>query len=172
MFLHKSHIWENFCSWDMGQNVRSQSTILIDHISKTNQLFFACWYKFTWIKSWSKHFWVNMVKISHGESGHRTLKLTVFQEWIDGMNWYFARWCKSRKAKSYFNDFCVGMVRNGHGHLVHETLKSAVSKEWVYKFSWFFACWLWGSNFWLDWHHILYFWLLNASLLQFYLLNP
>ena len=23
VFLHKSHIWENFCSWDMGQNVLS-----------------------------------------------------------------------------------------------------------------------------------------------------
>ena len=25
VFLHKSHIWENFCSWDIGQNALSQS---------------------------------------------------------------------------------------------------------------------------------------------------
>ena len=91
-----------------------------------------------------------MVKNGHGQSGHRTLRLTVSQEWINGMNWYFACWCKFRKAKSYFNDFWVGMVRNGHSNLVHETLKSAVSKEWLYEFSGFFSCWLWGSNFWLE----------------------
>ena len=92
-----------------------------------------------------------MVKNGRDQSGHVTLKLTVSQEWIDGMNWYFACWCKFRKVKSYFNDFWVGMVRNGRGHLVHETVKSAVSKEWVYEFSWIFACWLWDSIFWLNW---------------------
>ena len=25
VFLHKYHIWENYCSWDMGQNVLNQS---------------------------------------------------------------------------------------------------------------------------------------------------
>ena len=24
VFLHKSHIWKHFCSWDLGQNVLSQ----------------------------------------------------------------------------------------------------------------------------------------------------
>ena len=24
VFLHKSHVWENFCSWNMGQNVPNQ----------------------------------------------------------------------------------------------------------------------------------------------------
>ena len=94
------------------------------------------------------------------------------QEWVDGRNWYFACRCKYRKTKSYFKDFWVGIVRNGHGHLVHETLEPAVSKEWVHEFSWFLACWLWRSNFWLDQHHTLYLWLLNASLLQLYLLDP
>ena len=27
MFLHKSHIWEDVCSWGMGQNVLSQSSL-------------------------------------------------------------------------------------------------------------------------------------------------
>ena len=67
-----------------------------------------------------------------GQSGHRTLKLTVPQELTDGMNWYFAYWCKVKKVKSYFNDFWVGMVKNGCSDLDHEALKSAVSKEWVY----------------------------------------
>ena len=111
------------------------------------------------------------LKNGSGQSGHGTLKLTVSQKWIDGMNWYFACCSKFRKAKIYFNEFWVGMVRNGSGHSAHETLKSAVSKEWVYEFSWFFACWLWGSNFWLNRHHTLYLWLLNLSLLQLYLLD-
>ena len=74
-----------------------------------------------------------------GQSCHVTMKLTLSQEWIDGMNWYFACLWKFRKAKSYINDFWVGMVRNGCAYLGHETLKSAVSKEWGYVF---FACWL------------------------------
>ena len=40
VFLHKFHVWENFCSWDIGLNVLSQSDcriFLINHISKTNQ---------------------------------------------------------------------------------------------------------------------------------------
>ena len=89
-------------------------------------------------------------------------------EWTDILH----AGANSGKARSYFNDFWVGIVRNGHGHLVYETLASAVYKEWVYEFSWFFACWLWGSNFWLDWHRTLYLWILNASLLQLYLLDP
>ena len=42
--------------------------------------FFACWYKFTWSKIWSKMFWVDMVKNGRGQSGYRTLKLTVSQQ--------------------------------------------------------------------------------------------
>ena len=93
----------------------------------------------------------------------------VSQEWVDGMNWFFTCWCKFRKAKSNFNDFWVNVVKIGHGHVVHETLKSA---EWVYELSWLFSCWLWCSDFWYNQHFTLDLWLLNASLLQFYLLNP
>ena len=110
---------------------------------------------------------MGMVKNRCGQSGHGTLKMAASQEWIDGMNWC---WCKFRKAKSYFSDFWVGVVKNGLPHLVQETLKSAVFLEWVYKLSLFFACWLQCNNFWLDWHCTLHFWLLNASLVQLYLL--
>ena len=139
--------------------------------------FFACWFKFTYIKSWSKIFlgghgqkcaW----SVWSQDSDHRTLKSTVSQELTKRMNWYSACCCKFKKAKSYFSDFWVGMVRNWCGRLGHETLKSAVSKEWVYEFSRFFACWLWCSNFWLNQHHILSLWLTNVSLLQLYLLDP
>ena len=147
-----------------SQPIRFQD-FLINHISITNQ-----WNSL--IKSWSKSFWVNMVKNGSGQSGPGTLKLTLSKEWIDVINWYFACWCKFRKAKTCFNDFWVGMVRNGHGHLVHETLKSTVSKEWIYEFSSFFICWLWGRSFWLGRYHTLYLWLLNANLLQLYLLDP
>ena len=68
----------------------------------------------------------HMVKNKCDQSGHETLKLTVSQEWIDGMNWFFAYWCKFRKAESYFNDFRVDVVKNLCGHLVHETLKFAI----------------------------------------------
>lgn len=57
----------------------------------------------------------------------KTLKLTLSQEWLDGINCLFACLCKFRKRRSYFNDFWVGMVtKNGHGFFVYETLKSAV----------------------------------------------
>ena len=87
---------------------------------------------------------VGVVRNGCGQSDHRTLKLTVSQEWVDGRNWFFACWCKFRKAKSNLNDFWVNVIRIGHGHLVHETLKSA---EWEYELSWFFACWLQCNNF-------------------------
>ena len=112
-------------------------------------------------------FWVDMVRNWCGQSGHGILKLAVSQEWIDGMDWFLACWCKFKKAKSYFNDFWVDLVKNYFGHLVHKTLKSA---EWVYGLSWFFACWVQCNKFLLDHHHFFYLWLLNASLLQLYLL--
>ena len=46
--------------------------------------FFACSYRFTKNKGWTKRFWVSMFKNGCGHSAHRTLKLTVFQKWTDG----------------------------------------------------------------------------------------
>ena len=57
-----------------------------------------------------------MVRNGCGQSGHETLKLTVSQERIDGMNEFFACWCYFTKAKSYFTVFWVGLVKSGHGH--------------------------------------------------------
>ena len=42
--------------------------------------FFPCWYNFTQIKRWLKHFGVSKVKDFDG-----TLKLTVSEEWTDGI---------------------------------------------------------------------------------------
>ena len=52
-----------------------------------------------------------MIKNGCDQSGHGTLKLTVSQEWLDGMNWFFVCWCTFGKAKRYFCDFWVGMVK-------------------------------------------------------------
>ena len=52
VFLHKFHVWENFCSWDMGQNVPRQSHCKIFQsaisLEQINEIawFFVCWYKF------------------------------------------------------------------------------------------------------------------------------
>ena len=84
---------------------------------------------------------VGLVKNGCGNSDHRTLKLTVFQEWIDGINWFFAWWYKSRKAKSCCYNYWMSLFEDGRGFLSHGTLKSAVSKEWSDELSWIFACW-------------------------------
>ena len=77
---------------------------------------------------------VGMVRDGCSQPCHRTLKLTVSQEWVDGLN-------KFRKAESNFNDFWVDVVKIGRDYLVHETLKSA---EWVYELNFF---WPWCNNF-------------------------
>ena len=46
--------------------------------------FFACWYKFTNIKSWLESPWWGMVKNECGQSGLWNLKLIVAQERTDG----------------------------------------------------------------------------------------
>ena len=122
--IFKLHTWKNFGSWDMGQKVLNQPDL---------RIFWSTIYPEQITNYWSKIFWVGMVWNGCDQSGYRTLKLTISQEGIDGINWFFARWCKFRKTKSYFTDFWVGMVKNGFGYLVHETQKSA---ERVYELSW------------------------------------
>ena len=39
------------------------------------------------LKSWSKHFWVGVVRNRCGKSGHGSLKLILSQERTDRMNW-------------------------------------------------------------------------------------
>ena len=58
--------------------------------------YFACRYKFMEIKSWLKIFLVDKVKNVCYHSGHKTLKLTVSQEWMDEVNRFFACWYKFR----------------------------------------------------------------------------
>ena len=64
---------------------------------------------------------MGIVRNGEGQSGHGTVKLTVSQEWIDGMNWFLHAGANSEKLKPIL----VGMV-NGQCHLVHETLEFAV----------------------------------------------
>ena len=64
VFLHKSHIWEKCCFWDIGENALScwdyqifKSSISPEERDETASLF-ACWCKFTKIKSCWKDFWL------------------------------------------------------------------------------------------------------------------
>ena len=102
VFLHKFHIWEKYCFWDKGQNAVSQSDM--DKMDKI-VWFCACWYKFTKIKSWSKLFWLGIVKNGCGQSCPDTLELTVSQKWTDSFNWFFGSWCKSIEIKSWLKMF-------------------------------------------------------------------
>ena len=61
--------------------------------------FFACWNKFTKIKSSSTIFCFGMVENECGQSGHGTLKLAVSQEWTGGINWYLHSSTNSCKIK-------------------------------------------------------------------------
>ena len=136
--------------WPKCSELIRLQDFLINHISKTNQrnsLIFCMLMQVHINEKLVKTFWVGMVKNEFGQFGHGTLKLIVYQEWTNGMNWFSGCWCKFRKAKSCFNDFWLRVVTNDHGLLVHETLTSAVSYEWIYELSWFFECLYWCSNF-------------------------
>ena len=101
--------------------------------------FFACRYRFINIKSWSKMYWMSMIKNRCGQSGHRTLslKLTLSQIWTDRINWFFACWYKFREAKSWFNDSLVGLVKNGSELLVYDNLNLYL-KNWLINLAGFF----------------------------------
>ena len=100
VFLHKFHTWEKSGSWDdMGQNALSQSDCKIFKLTVSlegkdeNVWFFACWYEFMEIKSWSKNIGVGgVVKNGCGHSGLRTLKSAVSQEGISWINLFLACW--------------------------------------------------------------------------------
>ena len=42
-----------------------------------------------------KFLMVSMVKNGCDQSGDRTVKMTVSEEWIDGIDWFFACWYKN-----------------------------------------------------------------------------
>ena len=86
VLLHKSHIWEKFGSWDMDQNVFTKSdrrNFLINHISITSQWnnLISCKLKVD-----QNIVFGAMVRNGCGQSGQRTLALTISQECKDGMN--------------------------------------------------------------------------------------
>ena len=112
-------------------------------------LFFAYWYNF--MKIIVKVLGFGMVKNGFGQSCYGTLKLTVSEEWTDGINWFFCMLIhRFTKIKSWSKFFWVGIVKNGCGQSGHETLKLAVSSILD------FACWYkfrkaksWFNDFWV-----------------------
>ena len=76
----------------MGQNTLSQSNFKIFESTISREIideilgFFTCWYKFPNNKSWLTIFCLGLIKNGYGKSGSRTLKLSLFQEWIGGIN--------------------------------------------------------------------------------------
>ena len=129
--------------------------------------FFACWYRFTKTKSWSKYFW--------GRHGQKWLWLVCSQDyktdWISKTNrrnkWFSACWYKFRKVKSWFNDFWVGVVKNGLSFSLGDP-KICCMLRVNYELTRFCECWWWCNTFWLHWYPTL--WHLNAgSALRLYL---
>ena len=72
-----------------------------------------------------------------GQSGYGTRKLTLSQEWTDGINWFFCRQVQIHENQKSIEVFWLGMVRNGCGQSGHWTLKLIISEEWP-DGNWFF----------------------------------
>ena len=53
---------------------------------------------------------VSMVKNGGGQSCDGTLKLTLSEEWTNGINWFFAYWCRFITVKSWSNGHCQNWV--------------------------------------------------------------
>ena len=101
--------------------------------------FFAYWYKFMQIKGTLKILAVGVVKNGCGQSWDGTLKLTLFEEWTNGINWFFACWCRFIRIKSSSKMYWVGMVKNGCDQSGHGTLKLTLSQNWTDEITWFFS---------------------------------
>ena len=96
---------------------------------------------------------------------------SMSQEQMDRMNSFFACWWKFRKALSYFTDFWVGVVKRGHLFNSQNTKICCILRMSVW-IELIFCILTVMQHFLLDQHRTLYLWLLNASLLQLYLLDP
>ena len=70
---------------------------------------FACWYKFTKIKSLLKIFWLCMIKNGCGQSGLETLILAECKELSDGINWFFEGCIKFTQIKRWLKNFLGGL---------------------------------------------------------------
>ena len=88
------------------------------------------------MKSCSKYFWVCMVKNGCDQFSHGTLKLTVSQEWMNGMNWVLV----CLKLFHWFLSGCGEIFPHVKGRI---SVKNTIYRKWV-------AVWLWIlSNRWL-----------------------
>ena len=56
-----------------------------------------------------------LVKNGCGQSGDEALKLTLFEEWANGINWFYACWHRCTKIKRWSKNVWMGMVKNGCG---------------------------------------------------------
>ena len=101
------------CSWTrMGEaNMVCDSKIISQEWTDGINWPFSCWYNFTKIKMWLKNFGVKMVKNGCGQSGGRTLKLTLSEEWANEINWFFACWYMITKIKSWSKNLWVGICQ-------------------------------------------------------------
>ena len=75
--------------------------------------------------------WLDMVRYGCGQSGFWTLKLSLSQEWADGINWDFACWHKVTQIKRWSKIFGVSIVKNGWGQSGDTTLNLTVSEKWA-----------------------------------------
>ena len=76
--------WGQSCDLILKLTVSEQMNKWMDEIN----WLFACWYRFSKIKSWSKIHWVGIVRDGCCQSAHGTLKFTLSQKWTDGINWF------------------------------------------------------------------------------------
>ena len=76
-----------------------------------------------------KIFGVCMVKYGYGQSCDRTLKLTVFEKWADGINWIYACQYRLTKIKSWSKVFLIGLLKNGCRQSGSGNLKLTLSKK-------------------------------------------
>ena len=65
---------------------------------------------------------VGVVKNGCDQPCYGTLKLTVSEEWADGINWFFPCWYRFTKIKSWSKMFLVGIVKNGCGQSGHSEI--------------------------------------------------
>ena len=101
---------------------------------------------FMQIERWLKIFGVSMVKNGCGQSLDRALKLTVSEEWTDGIKWFFACWHIHKNWKLNKKLFWVGMVKSEYVHFDHGTLKLILSQKLTDGINWFFYIFDSGSE--------------------------
>ena len=70
---------------------------------------------------------VGMIKNGYCWSCGRTLKLSVSEEWTNGINWFFACWYRLTKIKRWSKKYGLGMVKNGCDQSDQRTLKLSLS---------------------------------------------